>query len=56
VVLLSRAKTELYELESGFLLASLPPGEATLCDDLSCAIRSGSSLRVHRLATHLSLL
>jgi hypothetical protein len=56
VVLVSRAKTELYELESGFLLASLPPGEATLCDDLSCAILRGSELQVNRLATHLSLL
>jgi hypothetical protein len=56
VVLLSRARNELYELESGLLLASLPPGVATLCDDLACAIRTGDELRVHRLATHLSLL
>jgi hypothetical protein len=46
----------LYELESGLLLASLPPGEATLSDDLSCAIRNGAELRVYRLATHLSVL
>ena len=56
VVLLSRAKNELYELESGLLLASLPAGAATLCDDLSCAIRSGGELLMHRLVTHLSLL
>jgi PQQ-like domain len=56
VVLLSRAKNELYELASGFLLASLPAGEALLCDDLSCAVRSGDQLVLHRLVTHLSLL
>jgi hypothetical protein len=56
VVLLSRARNELYELESGLLLASLPAGVATLCDDLACAIRAGGELRVYRLATHLSLL
>ena len=56
VVLLSRAKNELYELASGLLLASLPDGEALLCEDLSCAVRSGGQLVLHRLVTHLSLL
>jgi hypothetical protein len=56
VVLLSRLKNELYELASGLALASLPAGEALLCDDLACAIQSAGQLVLHRLATHLSLL
>jgi hypothetical protein len=56
VVLLSRRNNELYELESGLLLASLPPGEATLCEDLSCAILDGGTLTVHRLVTHLAVI
>ncbi|HEX4383034.1 MAG TPA: PQQ-binding-like beta-propeller repeat protein [Myxococcales bacterium] len=56
VVLLSRTRNELRELASGLPLASLPAGEALLCDDLACAIRTDGQLVLHRLATHLSLL
>jgi hypothetical protein len=56
VVLLARRNTELYELESGLLLASLPPGDATLCDDLSCAILDGGTLTLHRLVTHMAVI
>jgi outer membrane protein assembly factor BamB len=56
VVLLSRKANELYALDSGLPLASLPAGEAVLCDDLSCLIQSGSALSSHRLVTHLALL
>jgi hypothetical protein len=56
VVLLRRANNQLIELESGLTLASLPPGDAVLRDDLSCAILVGGALRLFRLATHLSVL
>ena len=56
VVLLSRRLNELYALDSGLLLASLPKGDAILCDDLSCLIRDGETLSAHRLVSHLALL
>jgi len=56
VVLLSRNLNELYALDSGLSLASLPKGDAVLCDDLSCLVREGETLSSHRLVSHLALL
>jgi PQQ-like domain len=58
IVLVQRARTELYDAAEGLLVAELEPADtAFLGADLSCALaQEDGVLSLHRLATHLSLM
>ena len=56
ILLLQRDATGLYDVADGLLVAELPAAkEASLANDVSCALLEDGAVSLHRLATHLSV-
>ena len=56
ILLLQRGATQLYDASDGLLVAELPAAtQASLANDLSCALLEDGAVSLHRLATHLSV-
>jgi hypothetical protein len=56
ILLLQRGATQLYDASDGLLVAELPAAtQASLANDLACALLEDGAVSLHRLATHLSV-